>query len=62
MRSSASTRCGRVNIIVLTPLPLLGDGLAGRFKSRRDLRTVAVVNDLVHFRDILAEGSVKCFV
>jgi len=45
-----------VNIIVLTPLRLLGDGLAACFKSRRDARTVAVVNDLAHLRDILTEN------
>ena len=45
-----------MNIIVLTPLRLLGDGLAACFKSRRDTRTVAVVNDLAHLRDILTEN------
>ena len=48
-----------MNIIVLTPLRLLGDGLAAFFKSRSDLRTVAVVNDLANLRDILAQNETQ---
>jgi two-component system, NarL family, nitrate/nitrite response regulator NarL len=43
-----------MNIIVLTPIRLLGDGLASCFSSRLDMNTVAVVNDLANLRDILA--------
>jgi sugar/nucleoside kinase (ribokinase family) len=43
-----------VNIIVLTPVRLLGDGLAACFSCRPDMRAVAVVNDLASLRDTLA--------
>lgn len=48
-----------MNIIVLTPLRLLGDGLAACFKSRQDLRTVAVVKDLAHLRELLAPNETQ---
>lgn len=43
-----------MNIIVLTPVRLLGDGLAACFSSRSDMRAVAVVNDLASLRDKLS--------
>lgn len=43
-----------MNIIVLTPVRLLGDGLAACFSSRPDMRTIAVVNDLASLRDKLS--------
>ncbi len=43
-----------INIIVLTPVRLLGDGLASCFSSRPDLRVLAVVNDLEQLREMLA--------
>ncbi|MDX6443386.1 MAG: hypothetical protein QOH71_460 [Blastocatellia bacterium] len=43
-----------MNIIVLTPVRLLGDGLAACFSSRADMRATAVVNDLASLRDKLA--------
>jgi DNA-binding NarL/FixJ family response regulator len=43
-----------MNIIVLTPVRLLGDGLAACFSSRADMRAIAVVNDLASLRQKLA--------
>jgi DNA-binding NarL/FixJ family response regulator len=43
-----------MNIIVLTPVRLLGDGLAACFSSRADMRAIAVVNDLASLREKLA--------
>jgi two-component system nitrate/nitrite response regulator NarL len=43
-----------MNIIVLTPVRLLGDGLAACFSSRPDMRAIAVVNDLGTLRNTLA--------
>ncbi|HEY0320035.1 MAG TPA: response regulator transcription factor [Pyrinomonadaceae bacterium] len=43
-----------MNIIVLTPVRLLGDGLAACFSSRPDMRAIAVVNDLASLRDKLS--------
>jgi DNA-binding NarL/FixJ family response regulator len=43
-----------MNIIVLTPVRLLGDGLAACFSSRPDMRAIAVVNDLASLRDTLS--------
>jgi DNA-binding NarL/FixJ family response regulator len=43
-----------MNIIVLTPVRLLGDGLAACFSSRPDIYAVAVLNDLANLRDTLA--------
>lgn len=48
-----------MNIIVLTPLRLLGDGLASCFNSRPSLRAVAVVNDLEDLRNKLATNDVQ---
>ena len=43
-----------MNIVVLSPVRLLGAGLAACLSSHPDLRTEAVVNDLGSLRDILA--------
>jgi len=43
-----------MNIIVLTPVRLLGDGLAACFVSRPDMQAIAVVNDLASLRDKLS--------
>jgi DNA-binding NarL/FixJ family response regulator len=43
-----------MNIIVLTPVRLLGDGLAACFSSRPDMRAIAVVNDLASLREKLS--------
>jgi DNA-binding NarL/FixJ family response regulator len=48
-----------MNIIVLTPVRLLGDGLAACFSSRPDMCTLAVVNDLASLRDLLATTEVQ---
>lgn len=47
-----------MNIIVLTPVRLLGDGLAACFGSRPDTCVLAVVNDLASLRDSLATTDV----
>lgn len=43
-----------MNVIVLTPVRLLGDGLAACFRSRPDISVLAVLNDLGDLRDSLA--------
>ena len=43
-----------MKIIILTPVRLLGDGLAACFSSRPDMCTLAVVSDLAGLRDTLA--------
>ena len=43
-----------MNIIVLTPVRLLGDGLAACFSSRSEMRAIAVVNDLASLRETLS--------
>jgi DNA-binding NarL/FixJ family response regulator len=50
---------GRVNIIVLTPVRLFGDGLAACLGSRPDMRPVAVLNDLESLRAALATQDVQ---
>ena len=47
-----------MNIIVLTPVRLLGDGLAACFSSRPDTSVLAVLNDLAGLRESLAETKV----
>ena len=44
-----------MNIIILTPVRLLGDGLASCFSSRPDLNTLAVLNDLAALRETLSQ-------
>jgi len=46
-----------MNIIVLTPVRLLGDGLAACFRSRPDLSVLAVVDDLAGLRNALAASD-----
>jgi len=46
-----------MNIIVLTPVRLLGDGLAACFRSRPDLSVLAVVDDLAGLRAALAAAD-----
>lgn len=48
-----------MNIIILTPVRLLGDGLAACFSSRPDIRTLAVVNNLASLRDLLATTEIQ---
>lgn len=43
-----------LNIIVLTPVRLLGEGLAACFSSRSDMQAIAVVNDLASLREKLS--------
>lgn len=43
-----------MNIVVLSPVRLLGDGLAACLSGRPDFLAVAVVNDLASLRDTLA--------
>ena len=50
---SVITEGGCVNLIVLTPVRLLGDGLAACFGSRPDISVVAVVNELAALREAL---------
>lgn len=47
-----------MNIVVLTPVRLLGDGLAACFSSRPEMRTIAVVNDLARLREALATTEI----
>jgi DNA-binding NarL/FixJ family response regulator len=47
-----------MNIIVLTPVRLLGDGLAACFGSRPDMRALALVSDLGTLRHALATMEV----
>ena len=47
-----------MNIIVLTPVRLLGDGLSSCFSSRPLMRTLAVINDLANLREIMSSTEV----
>lgn len=47
-----------MNIIVLTPVRLLGDGLAACFSSRPGTSVLAVLNDLADLRDAMAATDV----
>jgi two-component system, NarL family, nitrate/nitrite response regulator NarL len=48
-----------MNVIVLTPVHLLGDGLAACFSSRPDISLLGMVNDLGALRDALATTAVE---
>jgi DNA-binding NarL/FixJ family response regulator len=48
-----------MNIIVVTPVRMLGDGLAACFDSRPDIAAVAVVNDLANLRRGLITDSIQ---
>jgi len=43
-----------VNIIVLTPVRLLGDGLTACFERQPEISVLAIVNDLEGLRNSLA--------
>jgi two-component system, NarL family, nitrate/nitrite response regulator NarL len=47
-----------MNIIILTPVRILGDGLAACFRNRPDPTTVVVINDIASLRDILATTEI----
>lgn len=47
-----------MNIVVLTPVRLLGDGLAACFSSRPNMRTIAVISDLARLRDALTTTEI----
>jgi DNA-binding NarL/FixJ family response regulator len=47
-----------MNIVVLTPTRLLGDGLVSCFRSRSEIVTVAVVRDLEMLRNALVSSEV----
>jgi DNA-binding NarL/FixJ family response regulator len=48
-----------MNIIVVTPIRMLGDGLAACFDTRRDISVIAVVNDLANLRHSLATVPIQ---
>jgi two-component system, NarL family, nitrate/nitrite response regulator NarL len=47
-----------MNVIVLTPVRLLGDGLAACFHTRADIAVLVVANDLATLRDTLTANAV----
>jgi DNA-binding NarL/FixJ family response regulator len=47
-----------MNIVVVTPVRLLGDGLAYCFGSRPQFTAVAVLNDLAMLRSVLTETEI----
>lgn len=47
-----------MNVVVLTSVRLLGDGLAACFHSRPDIAVLAVINDLAALREELATKDV----
>jgi DNA-binding NarL/FixJ family response regulator len=47
-----------MNIIILTPVRLLGDGLAACFSNHPDSTTIVVVKDIASLRDILANTEI----
>jgi DNA-binding NarL/FixJ family response regulator len=48
-----------MNIIILTPVRVLGDGLAACFNNRLDSTTILVVKDIASLRDILANTEIQ---
>lgn len=48
-----------MNIVVMTPVRLLGDGLAACCRQRADVTVTAVVNDLAALRQVLETTSVE---
>jgi len=48
-----------MNIIILTSVRILGDGLAACFRNRPDSTTVGVVQDLAALRDLLANMEIQ---
>jgi DNA-binding NarL/FixJ family response regulator len=57
IRSSRGWRLA-MNIVILTPVRILGDGLAACFSIRRDTPSVVVVNDIASLRNILAKTEI----
>lgn len=57
--SIAGAREALMDIVVVTPIRLFGDGLAACFNNRAGIRAVAVVNDLADLRDELSRGDVR---
>ena len=47
-----------MDIIVLTPVRLFGDGLGACLSKRGDMRVVAVLNDLARLRDLLSANQI----
>jgi DNA-binding NarL/FixJ family response regulator len=47
-----------MNIIVLTPVRLFGDGLAACFNTQPNMRALAVLDDLAGLRDALATNEI----
>lgn len=48
-----------VNIVILTPIRMFGDGLAACFSSRSEISVVAIVNDLARLRDTLETNETQ---
>src|SRR6266700_8091426 len=48
-----------VNIVILTPIRMFGDGLAACFSSRSEISGVAIVNDLARLRDTLETNETQ---
>ncbi len=57
-RDSLGFKVNKMNILVLTPVRLLGDGLASCFSSRPPFTATAVVNDLEAVRNTLAATEI----
>lgn len=49
--------CPGMNIIVLTPVRLMGDGLAACFSHRQEMTVCGIVNDLAKLRDSLTKAD-----
>src|SRR5689334_9239313 len=49
---------GLMNIVVLTPVRLLGEGLAACFRARPAMTATALVNDLAHLRETLRNNDI----
>jgi hypothetical protein len=48
-----------VNVIILTPIRVFGDGLAACFNGRPEISVVAIVNDLAMLRDSLETNETQ---
>ena len=47
-----------MNVVVMTPVRLLGDGLASCFSGRTQFTAVAVVSNLATLRSVLSEAEI----
>lgn len=47
-----------MNIVILTPVRILGDGLAACFSNRPDAPSVVVVNDIASLREFLTKTEI----